>query len=249
MTSRETTPVLPLAGSADIRPPDTRPYRDRLFTWAFFLLQWPFLLRALSGGPPDLKAALLDDLGLPPGALPNLGSWKADAGFLALLAEEVRVRRPETVVEFGCGASSLVLGRALARNGRGTLLSFDQHAAFVAATRAWLGEYGIAADIRVAPLAPPPAPWPGAWYAHGPLPERIDLLVVDGPPWTVHPFVRGAAEVAFPNLAVGGRVVLDDGARPGERIVMARWQRRWPNFRFDRVRAGTKGTVVGERLY
>jgi predicted O-methyltransferase YrrM len=249
MTSRESTQFLPLGGSADSRPTETVRLSERIFTWAFFLVQWPWLLKSLSGGSPAAKAELLAELGLAADALPNLGSWKADTGFLRLLVEEVKARHPQTVVEFGCGASSLILGRALALHGGGRLLSFDQHAGFVAATRRWLHDHGVDADVRVAPLAHPPAPWPAAWYDHEPLPDAIDLLVIDGPPWTLHPFVRGAAEVAFPHLAVGGRILLDDGARPGERIVMARWKKRWPNFRFELVHAGTKGTIVGERLY
>jgi hypothetical protein len=36
-------------------------------------------------------------------------------------------------------------------------------------------------------------------------------------------------------------VLLDDAARPGERVVAARWRRDWPNFRFTLL-PGAKGT-------
>jgi hypothetical protein len=42
-------------------------------------------------------------------------------------------------------------------------------------------------------------------------------------------------------------VMLDDGARPGERIVRRRWARMFPNFDFELVSDGTKGTVIGIR--
>ena len=41
------------------------------------------------------------------------------------------------------------------------------------------------------------------------MPTDIDLLIVDGPPWAIHPYVRGAAASLFPRIRPGGRVLLD----------------------------------------
>ncbi len=248
MTSRETTPFLPLGAEAGWDLPRQRQLTSRLFTMAFALIQWPWLLKSLSGGRQRDKAALLAELGLPAESLPNLGSWKADVFYLAKIRDHVRALRPSHVVELGAGASSLVAARALQMEGRGRLIAFDQHPAFVEATAAWLSGLGVGADIRPAPLGPPPGDWPGAWYQLSGLPDRIDLLLVDGPHWSLHPFVRGAAESLFDRIPVGGVVLLDDGARPGERIVMARWADRWPGFRFELLSGGSKGLIRGERI-
>ena len=77
-------------------------------------------------------------------------------------------------------------------------------------------------------------------------PPSIDLLVIDGPPWAINPFVRGGAEVLFDRIVPGGIVLLDDAARPGERVVANRWRQRWPEFRFEYL-GGGKGTLVGQR--
>jgi len=247
MTSRETTGFLPRSHPADSRPEWRRGLRD----WAWLLgvgaAQWPWLLKSLHGGLPEEKARLLARLGLPADALPNLGSWKADTGLLTLLADEIEARRPEVVVEFGAGASTLILARALQLWGGGELTSFDQHAEFVEATRDWLATHGLQADLRPAPLGPAPGGWPGLWYQAPHLPERIDLLVIDGPPWTIHPLTRGSASTLFDRIAPGGAVVLDDAARPGERLVARRWRREWPGFDWRLVHAGAKGTLVGRR--
>jgi predicted O-methyltransferase YrrM len=219
---------------------------DRLTVAAFALVQWPWLLKSLRGGSRAAKTALLDRLELPQDALPHLGSWKADTGFLDLIVDTIAALRPRIVVEFGTGASTLVVARALEMNGGGALISHDQHADFVDATRAWLAEHGLTADLRAARLEPTPD-WPGLWYRSRDLPERIDLMIVDGPPWTVHPFTRGAAATLFDRIAPGGAVLLDDAARPGERIIAERWRREWPEFDFELVRSGTKGTLVGRR--
>ncbi len=242
MTSRDTTHLLARPDMYDALP---RPARERLEVIAFGAIQWPWLLRSLWGGRRADKAALLHRLDLPDDALPHLGSWKADTRFLTHIVDAIEDRRPATVVELGCGASSLVIARALQKFGGGRLISYDQHQEFVLSTGDWLAGQGVAGDIRHAPLGPPPGDWPGLWYQLSDLPTDIGLLVIDGPPWALHPLVRGAAESLFPRLADGAMILLDDAARPGERIVAQRWRKRWPGIDFAYDRSGTKGTLVG----
>jgi predicted O-methyltransferase YrrM len=241
MTGTGTTPGL------DEDPP-RQPTSERLQVLAFGAIGWPWLLKSLYGGTKRGKRALLKGLGLPPDALPNLGSWKADVGFLQVIADHIRERKPKSVVELGAGVTSLVAARALQLNGEGKLLSFEHHADFATRTRRWLFENDVKAEVRHAPLRPSPGGWPGLWYDHGPLPERIDLLIIDGPPWSVHPYVRGAAETMFERIPPGGVILLDDAARPGERIVARRWRKNWPDFEFKFARLGSKGTLIGTRM-
>jgi predicted O-methyltransferase YrrM len=248
VTSRETTSFLPLANADGWQDDLNRTIVETLMTLGFALIQWPWLLRSLSGGSASAKTALIADLGLAPDALPNLGSWKADTGYLSLIVDHIKATHPRSVVELGAGASSLVTAKALQRHGGGRLTSLDQHSGFVRATRDWLHDHGVDAALHAVPLRPAPTDWHGAWYDTSPVPDSIDLLLIDGPPWSIHPFVRGAAETLFDRLPVGGTVMLDDAARPGERVIAARWRKRWPNFRFELVNRGTKGTLVGTRV-
>ncbi len=242
MTSRHSTHLLPRADAGSrVR------WGDRLSVYAYGAIQWPWLLRSLSGGKRADKLALLDRIGLPHDALPNLGSWKADTMLLTHIVDAVAEVRPATVVELGCGATTLVAAQALRRLGAGKLVSYDQHGEFATATGEWLADFELSADMRHAPLGPAPKGWPGRWYQLSDVPEQIDLLVIDGPPWAIHPHVRGAAESLFDRISVGGRVLLDDAARPGERVVAARWRKLWPNFEFRLDRRGTKGTLIGIR--
>jgi predicted O-methyltransferase YrrM len=248
MTSRETTGFLPRLGGNKLEGAWGRSAGDWAALLAVGAVQWPWLLRSLSGGSRRAKQALLDRLGLPHDALPNLGSWKADTGLLTLVADHILTGRPRRVVEFGTGASTLIIASALEMAGGGEFISFEQHPDFVEATRRWLAEYGLQADLRAVPLRRSPGGWPGLWYEHGPLPEPIDFLLIDGPPWTIHPFTRGGASTLFGLVAPGGTVMLDDAARPGERLIARRWRREWPDFDWKLVKGGTKGTLVGRRL-
>ena len=231
MTSREKTALLALDDSGA-----SRPLSEKLFTVAWGAIQWPWLARSLWGGK------LADKL-----ALPHLGSWKADTYFLWRIVEAIEKLRPQEVVELGCGASTLVLAKALELNGGGHLTSYDQHADFVEATGRWLATHGLTASMRHGPIVEDPSHWSHSWYELAAVPAEIDLLVIDGPPWTLNPFVRGRAELLFERIRPGGIVLLDDAARPGERVVAARWRREWSNFRFTLL-PGAKGTLVGERL-
>lgn len=242
MTSREKTGLLALEGSAP-----ERPFSEKAFTVAWGAIQWPWLARSLWGGRLADKHALLDRLGLPRDALPHLGSWKADTWFLGRIIAAIEKLRPREVVELGCGASSLVIAKALELNGGGLLTSFDQHAEFVGATAQWLESHSLQAALRHAPLVEDPTRWGHLWYDLNSLPAKIDLLVIDGPPWTLNPFVRGRSEVLFERIVPGGMILLDDASRPGERVVAQRWKRDWPNFRFELMH-GAKGTLVGERI-
>lgn len=247
MTTREATSLLPRVGDTLVIGSDGRSLADWATTMAFGAIQWPWLLRSLHGGRLADKHALLDRLDLPHDALPYLGSWKADTGLLTLMVDHIFAEKPKLVVEFGTGASTLVLARALQEAGGGRLISFDQHADFIDATRDWLAEHGLKADLHAVALRPSPGGWPGLWYDHGPLPDGIELMVVDGPPWSIHPFTRGAAASLFGHIAPGGTVMLDDAARPGERIVARRWRKAFPEFDFVLDRSGSKGTLIGRK--
>jgi predicted O-methyltransferase YrrM len=244
VTSREATPLLTRSTDGDIR---RTPY-DLAQMLAFGAIQWPWLLKSLYGGRKAEKAALLNRLGLDPDALPKLGSWKADVGLLDWIVDHVDRVRPESVVELGAGASTLVIAQAMKVAGyRGRIVSYDQHADFVMATRAWLADHGLSADLRHAPIVSPTLKWQHLWYDLEGIPDSIDMLLIDGPPWTVRPTVRGQAERLFDRVARGGIVILDDAARPGERLVGRQWRRDWPQFDW-RFRPSIKGMLIGTRL-
>lgn len=243
MTTRDTTALL-LLDDVGLN----LSISDRAMVIAYGAVQWPWLLRSLHGGRKADKAALLHHLDLPLDALPNLGSWKADTNFLWHIVNAIEELRPAHVVELGCGASSFIIARALQLNGGGRCVSYDQHKEFAAITEDWIADNNIPGDIRHAPLGPSPDGWPGHWYQLSGVPAEIDLLIVDGPPWAIHPHVRGAAASLFPKLRRGGTVLLDDAARLGERVVARRWRQEHHNMRFVLDRKGAKGTLIGRKL-
>lgn len=245
MTSKFLTGILSKPSETIVL--DGRTPGERLSQIAFGAIQWPWLLRSLYGGKKAEKHSLLKRVDLELDALPHLGSWKADTYLLGRVVDTIEEKRPATVVELGSGATSLIIAKALSLHGGGKLYSFDQHRSFISDMNHWLAEYDLTADFAYAPLKHRDDRWPGLWYSLPQLPKTIDLLLVDGPPWAVHPFVRGMAELLFDRISPGGVVMLDDAARPGERYVGWRWRRTWPEFTFRYENGGSKGLLVGCR--
>lgn len=246
MTTKNLTGLFTRSDARDGR--GNRTLGEIAFAFAFGAVQWPWLAKSLYGGSKAAKQALLARLHLPENALPHLGSWKADTYFLHRIVDAIEEMRPANVVELGSGASSLVIAKALSLHGGGKLTSYDQHSDFIRSMPGWLAEHGLEAVFRHAPLTTRDSRWPGLWYDVDHLPKTIGVLVIDGPPWTIHPFVRGMADRLFDRIAMGGMVLLDDAARPGERVVERRWRKHWPDFTFTYEGGGTAGTLVGRRL-
>lgn len=182
--------------------------------------------------PPEACRALCERLGLDRG-LAYDRDWSAAPDFLELIADHALTARPATVVECSSGVTTLVLARCCAMNGHGKVYSLENGAGYAARTRAELARYGLAefATVIDAPLTDCTLDGrPFQWYALDGLPAgAIDMLVIDGPPGFIQRHSRfPALPLLFDRLGEGGRVFLDDAARPDEREIVAMWQRTFP---------------------
>lgn len=156
---------------------------------------------------------------------------------LVIVCNEILHGARTRIVECGSGASTVVLARLLRERGAGSVVAVEHDGAWAALVEDLLRSEALDDVARVvhAPLEGDPP-----WYARAPLaamPDEIDLLVVDGPP----AFASGEARRRAPalgffesRLVEGAVVVLDDLDRPGEREVLAAWERETPwGFRVD----------------
>lgn len=187
-----------------------------------------------------------------PYPLPLGGKWALGWDAAAVLAREVGVTRPDTVVELGSGASSLVIGLGLRRAGRGRLLTLDHDLDFAAITRRHVAALGLEAWVTVldAPLIDRQiGDEHFRWYD---LPEsvasleHIDLLVVDGPPQKIdrqgtprYP----ALPMLHTQLGRGSTVFLDDANRDAEQRMLDRWLREEPRLSVETI-ATKHGTAI-----
>jgi predicted O-methyltransferase YrrM len=194
-------------------------------------------------GPERLVAA---DLQLPAeieSALPDgRDDYEISADLARLIAGIVLTRRPQSVLEFGSGRSSLVIARALTAAGGGRLTAVEHQPVF--GREAWLlAERAAGVDARliasrVRVTLTPGGPFNGYVDTAPALSARApyDLVLIDGPPgplgrdWTLFAAIR--------HLRPGALIIVDDTDRPGERRAVERWLRRWPGLSV--VAAGPK---------
>ncbi len=162
--------------------------------------------------------------------LEHPGSWALDPASCRFLAAFARALGARRVLEFGSGFSTLMLARETEKIEDNFLLSVDDSAKYSALAKEAFetSECGAKVEFRVAPLRPRlygtrlllsyslPK---GLLEALGP----FDLVLIDAPH---HDLGRESVFYdAFPAVAPGGYVVLDDANRTDmEKTYVRSWQ-------------------------
>jgi hypothetical protein len=177
------------------------------------------------------------------GQLPPLRGWAASPDVLLRLHTHIMAMRPLVVVEFGSGASTLVIADALRQNGSGKVISVEHSDHYGQQTLDTLEAEHLQpwVDLRIGDLKPwegehlnpEDAEKPSRWYQVELLKdvESVDLLWVDGPPGATCLFSRYPALPALANkLSPLAEVWLDDTIRQEEKDICERWAK---DYGFD----------------
>lgn len=155
----------------------------------------------------------------------------ATPSFLAFVANIIAKNKPETIVELGSGLSTVVVAACLKANGQGRLISFDHKEYYAAKTDEHLRRNHLEdwAKVCIAPLCEHSIQGESRmWYdyqSHLSDVQRIDLLIVDGPPGKTCRLARyPALPLLWDRLGEGAKIVLDDAKRSDERMIVDRWK-------------------------
>ncbi|WP_394222826.1 class I SAM-dependent methyltransferase [Alteromonas gracilis] len=166
--------------------------------------------------------------------LPPLRGWATSPDVLLKLHSFITESKPSCVVEFGSGASTIVIADALKQNGSGKLYSFDDSDEFGGKTQCNLKEEGLESfvNLTIAPLVP----WLGShltpeeetpyWYDAKVLDnlDAVDFVWVDGPPGKTCKFSRfPAVPAVIDKLHSSSQVWMDDTIREEETQICEAW--------------------------
>jgi lipopolysaccharide biosynthesis glycosyltransferase len=193
--------------------------------------------------PPDTDAAqALDRMMDGKRALP-ITRFASHAGMASLdllrhVSEHILRHRPKTIVECGCGLSSIAMADALERAGYdGHVWSLEDDRDRIEILRQELLERGL--DRRVTILECPLTEQvfegftkPFLWYDldRVEIPPAIDLLLVGGPSEIAGKHARYPAGVTLlPRVAPSGHVFIDEIAG-GEIRLSSKWRLLHPDF-------------------
>ncbi|MDX1991515.1 MAG: class I SAM-dependent methyltransferase [bacterium] len=185
--------------------------------------------------------------------LPPMRLWAASPDFATLLLTHIQQQRPGMVVELGSGVSTLITGYALQALRQGSMISVDHDANFAAVSRSRVQQHSLSDCVQVihAPLislSVQGQTW--QWYDLSELnnAERIDLLIVDGPPEQPGTLSRyPALPLLFERLKPDALIVVDDFMRDDEQAMVGRWL---AEFKLEVVEVvdNEKGAVVLRKL-
>ena len=190
-----------------------------------------------------------------PYSLPFGGSWALTPDAAAILAREIAIRRPNSIVELGSGVSTLMVGRILQQIGSGHLISLDHDPDWAAQTRRHIIASGLQDYVEVIDAPLTRQHFDGKdfdWYQ---IPEQlrqlkqIDMLTVDGPPQTTDSSVlsRYPALPAFAaQLSKQAIIYIDDAKRTTEKEMVQQWLQQYPGWK-SRTIDSIPGTCVLER--
>jgi hypothetical protein len=165
--------------------------------------------------------------------------WTITPGLARALAARLDAMRPERMLEFGSGNSTVILGDYASRTG-GTLVSLEHDPKSYKQTAKLLRSFGLQehVDLRLAPLKPMRCVDGGTYpFYDTRLDGTFDFVLVDGPPAMSHG--REATFFAVSeHLAPGWELWLDDGYREHERHCVELWR---SHFVFDGSLSGLNG--------
>ena len=184
--------------------------------------------------------------------IPPTRDFSASPDLLSHIVSLIIERRPRFVVELGSGSSTVIIAYALQRFGGGRLLSIDHDAQFAERTRSMLELHGLTevASVEHRPLTPVrinDADY--LWYdiADLEIASTIDMMLIDGPPYHVHPLARyPALPLLSARFSDDVAIVLDDADRPEELRITSLWKKEFTAFSVERIET-EKGALLLKR--
>lgn len=171
----------------------------------------------------------------PVSRVPLLGGWAISPTGTLDIVNVITRQRPETVVECGSGTSTLWMAMAVRDNGCGHIYSLEHDPAFADETRAFLAEHRLSEYVTVidAPIVEHDDSVSSVeWYDIREIRDldRVDLLVIDGPPEALGSLRGGAMTLLSDRLSDGAHVFLDDVNRRAEKQLVQRWLNYYPQL-------------------
>jgi predicted O-methyltransferase YrrM len=168
--------------------------------------------------------------------LPETRLWAASPDLLKRIIDIVLREKPRVVLEASSGVSTVVIGYCLRQLGAGRVVSLEHDEKYATATRRLVEAHGLddVATVLHSPLTPTEIDgrsW--LWYDTRQLGgvDAVDVFVIDGPPADTQELARyPALPIIYPRLREGGVVLMDDGQRRDEKVIVARWQQEFPGL-------------------
>lgn len=169
-------------------------------------------------------------------AFPDMRSYAASPDLLKKIMEVVLTDRPGFVLEASSGVSTLVIAYCLKLLGKGRVVSLEHDTKYATISQQLISSHGLE-DIASIVHAPMKVflingnNW--LWYDKDriDIEQRIDLLIIDGPPGDLQKLARyPALPLLHIHLSDQAKIILDDGYRDDEKAIAALWEKEFDDL-------------------
>jgi predicted O-methyltransferase YrrM len=174
--------------------------------------------------------------------LPYLTGWAAFPELISVILSEVLRNKPKHIVEIGSGSSTIITSYILRDLGQGRITSLDHSEFYGNKTKRDLELHDLSefASIHFIPLVNQDIDGKNfEWYDVSQVQlsdEKIDLLVVDGPPEKTQKHARyPALPIFYEHLSENAIIILDDAARTEEKEIVKSWLEKYPEFTHEYI--------------
>lgn len=166
-------------------------------------------------------------------SLPVIENWTITIDGALAYVNTIKKSKPKLIVELGSGVSTVLAAQAVANNGFGKVISVEHDKRYVAETKRLLKDRGLEeyVELVVCPLKKFEIDSNEyLWYSiDGELfDQKIDLLLVDGPPARTQKHARyPAVPMLYDYLSQNCEVFLDDINRKEEIEILELWKTQY----------------------
>lgn len=161
--------------------------------------------------------------------LPGFRYWTISPDSMKIIISHIIKVKPKFILEFGSGASSVIIGYCLKNLNHGKLLSIDHNPDLSADKEDEIKNHGLQEFVEIiyAPLKV--YNFDGKdylWYSKefATSMDKVDLMIIDGPPAFIQKNSRyPALRLMKDYLSDDATIFLDDAGRPGEKEIVTMW--------------------------
>ena len=161
--------------------------------------------------------------------VPTTRGWAGSPDFLNKIVEIILKQKPHFVCEASSGVSTVVIGLALKMNNLGKALSLEHDSFYAEKSRNniiinEIEDFSIIMNCPLNDCLIGKTIW--KWYDIHELTftDKIDLLIIDGPPRITQNLARfPAIPLLYKYFSDNVIIILDDANRPDEIIIVEKW--------------------------
>lgn len=161
--------------------------------------------------------------------LPVMGSWAISSDYAYLFIQHIFQNSKGDVLDVGSGITTLLAGYALEKRGEGKVISLEHDKSYYNEMQRLirLHELEHVVDLYYCPLINHTLngkKW--LWYDVSAVKNlaNVNLISVDGPPESTQSLARyPMAPVILTQVGSNPTILLDDGARTGEKNIAKKW--------------------------